>query len=128
MKLIYRYLTRIIMNKINDEIIRLVNKKIIQVSIGEYQVQLNMELNYSILVESSIEFIFKDNTVVYNVNTSDRNDFLFMCHGRTIKEAIFLNDNSLMLKLDNGITLKINCVGNGNESYQINLQDDYLVF
>jgi hypothetical protein len=116
------------MSEFNEDIKKLINKKIMQIAIGEFQIQLNMESDFSISIEKTIDVEIEGKKFVCNAEDSKSSEILLQLNGLSISESDLQNDSSLVLKLSNGTILKINCIDDGNESYQINLPDDTLAF
>ena len=87
-----------------------------------------MDSNYSVSVEKSIEIDFDGNKSTCNADDPNSSKVLLKLNGQTISEASLQDDNSLLLKCSNKYLLKINCIDDGNESYQVNFPDDMLAF
>lgn len=116
------------MSEFNKDIKKLTNKKIIQVAIGEYQIQINLESDYSISIEKTIELNINGKNYICDAEDPKSSDILLQLNGSSIDEAELQKDDTLFLKVSDGSIIKVICVDDGNESYQINLPDDTLAF
>lgn len=104
------------------------DKKITQLSIGEYQIQLNMESDASISIDSSIDVLINGTTTTCSATSPKSCEALLNIVGQKVLSIELLDNKSLMLDLTGGIQLIINKHEDESESYQVHINNEFLVF
>lgn len=105
-----------------------IGRKITQLAIGEYQIQLRFEDSYSIGIDKSVELLVNNEKYNCDAEMPETSAPLLKCLGKKIVKIKIDRSKFLNVELEDNILLSVKRIKDGYESYQVNFPHDFLVY
>lgn len=117
------------MEKYNQELSQFISKELIQVAIGQYQIQLHFFSDVSLSIVREIHAQINDQEYICDAEQPESSSPLLQLLGLKVCTIKLSVDDSLKIEFENKDKIVLICEkSEGYESYQIMTSNDYIVF